>query len=91
MGVFSPYVGGGVGVALFTPEIPDWEDTNLAMAAQVGAGVRMAVSDNVTLDAGYRFKGILDPLWTGKSLGTDDHGMGSLYTHNFQGGASWGF
>ena len=49
------------------------------------------LSDNVTIDAGYRFKGILDPLWTGESLGTDYHGMGTVYTHNFQGAVSWGF
>ena len=91
LGMFSPYVGGGVGVAVFTPDIPDWEDTRLAMAAQVGAGVRMAVGDNLTFDAGYRFKGILDPLWTGTSAGNDDHGMGTVYTHNFLGGVSWGF
>lgn len=91
LGMFSPYVGGGVGLAVFTGDIPDWEDTYLAMAAQVGAGVRMTVTDNVTFDAGYRFKGVLDPLWTGMTAGTNYHGMGTVYTHNFQGGVSWGF
>lgn len=91
IGMFSPYVGGGVGVAVFTPDFDNWEDAQLAMAAQVGAGVRMTVSDNVTVDAGYRFKGILDPLWTGVSASDDYHGMGTIYTHNFQGGVSWGF
>lgn len=59
---FMPYLGGGVGVARITSTLDDdcgcvtGTMTRLAPAAQLGAGVRIAVSDPVSLDIGYRYK-----------------------------------
>lgn len=90
-GMFTPYVGGGVGLAIVMPEIPDWGDTTLAMAGQVGTGIRFAATDNLTIDAGYRFKGIIDPVVTGFCCGDDYHAIGTFYSHNITAGLSWGF
>jgi opacity protein-like surface antigen len=71
---FSPYIGGGVGVAHVDANfgVPPFA-TNLtvtnevsakinaddwALAYQVGAGLLIALSDHVAIDLGYRFKGI---------------------------------
>lgn len=93
VGVVSPYVGGGVGLALFLPDIDEWADPRFAMAAQVGGGVRYAIKDDLTLDLGYRFKGVLDPVASGHNTsGADDeHGAFTYYTHAVTGGLTWDF
>jgi opacity protein-like surface antigen len=71
---FSPYFGGGVGVAHVDADFGVSEfstgsqqiDTfavsinadDWALAYQVGAGLLIALSDHVAIDLGYRFKGI---------------------------------
>ena len=56
---FTPYVGAGVGYAkikgkLKSPVLSDdMSDTNFAW--QVGAGVGYELTENVTMDAGYRY------------------------------------
>lgn len=59
---FTPYLGGGVGIARITGTLTDncgcisGTQTRLAPAAQLGGGVRFAVAAPVTLDIGYRYK-----------------------------------
>jgi opacity protein-like surface antigen len=71
---FSPYIGGGVGVAHvdanfgvppFATNTNETNDVSVkinaddwALAYQVGAGLLIALSDHVAIDLGYRFKGI---------------------------------
>jgi opacity protein-like surface antigen len=71
---FSPYIGGGVGVAHvdanfgvppFATNTGETNDVSVkinaddwALAYQVGAGLLIALSDHFAIDLGYRFKGI---------------------------------
>lgn len=56
---FTPYVGAGVGYAKIKGKLSafgmsdDMSDTNFAW--QVGAGVGYELTENVTMDAGYRY------------------------------------
>ena len=96
MGAFQPYVGGGLGMAFMDVDISydtvneyRAKGTDVALAAQVGSGVRFPVTDSLTLDAGYRFKaamGVFSEGWDG-----DNHMSASHYTHVGQIGASWKF
>ncbi len=85
--MFTPYVGGGLGIG--------WANVNAAtdttfvthfnasgLAFQLGAGVRFDVSDNVSIDAGYRFKDIVGLNYSSDTpmVLTDT----SLASHNFQ-------
>jgi opacity protein-like surface antigen len=70
--MFSPYVGGGVGVAhvdgefgvepfapgapQITPFSASIEGDDWAFAYQLGAGLLIALSEHVAIDLGYRFK-----------------------------------
>jgi opacity protein-like surface antigen len=90
----TPYVGGGLGVG--------WANVNLAtdtsyatnfgssgLAFQIGAGFRFDVSENVMIDAGYRFKDIV-----GLNYGTINYNTiadTSLASHNFQVGLTLKF
>lgn len=50
---FTPYIGGGLGMAFNETSIGDEYRTEFAAAAMAGISYRMR--DNVLLDAGYRF------------------------------------
>jgi opacity protein-like surface antigen len=62
MGAFTPYIGGGVGVAKIDSELDlyggsyAWEADTWTLAGQVGAGVQWKFADNFGLDLGYRLK-----------------------------------
>ena len=57
----TPYIGGGIGYAKLKLNDQYWQDvyaknikdTNFAW--QIGAGVAYAVTDNISIDAGYRY------------------------------------
>lgn len=59
---FTPYLGGGVGLVRVTNTFVDdclciyATQTRLAPAAQLGAGVKVALTDLLALDLGYRYK-----------------------------------
>ena len=56
---FTPYIGGGIGVAKLKGKVSYDEETdsvkNDSFAWQLGAGVSYAMTDNLSLDAGYRY------------------------------------
>jgi opacity protein-like surface antigen len=61
MGAFTPYIGGGVGVAKVNADLTlydsyDWDVDNWTLAGQVGAGLQWKFADNWGLDLGYRLK-----------------------------------
>jgi opacity protein-like surface antigen len=58
---FSPYFGGGIGVGFVdgsSDDVFDIDDSDTALAWQVGAGVRWNFASNMGLDIGYRYRGV---------------------------------
>jgi opacity protein-like surface antigen len=72
-GPITPYIGGGAGVAVMMPNFSADGDTftksAVAPAAQVGAGITYAFSDNLKLDVGYRAKFVFNGTYLGSSSG----------------------
>lgn len=96
-GAFRPYIGGGLGVGFITNDGSyyggenGWNDTGFGLAAQLGGGARIAVSDHVAVDVGYRLKGIVDATFT--DIGREENGgsANSVYSQTVQVGASYAF
>ena len=88
---FTPYVGGGLGIGFARLDENNgsyvYDATGLAF--QLGAGVRFNISENVSIDAGYRFKDIVGLKYNASNgyLLTDT----SLASHNFQVGLTLRF
>jgi opacity protein-like surface antigen len=98
LGMFQPYLGGGVGMALMDVDLDidpgtdhHSKDTTLAFAAQAGSGIRFDLTDTITLDLGYRFKAAMGVLTKGVTGVDNDHSFGSYYTHIGQAGITWKF
>lgn len=59
---FTPYFGAGLGLALVSSTLTDlcgcgaFSNSAIVPAGQLGGGVRISVSDPITLDIGYRYK-----------------------------------
>lgn len=95
----KPYLGGGAGVAIvdgdfhYSGDDADaFNSTEVAFAFQLGAGLRWAVTDNITLDVGYRFRGIDGPTFDGGDfVGSDKYDTDWFYSHNVIAGVSFGF
>jgi len=89
---FTPYIGGGVGVAGVDVNFEqwDWELDGGGFAYQLGAGVKVDVADNIALDLGYRFKSV--PGVTVDDVdGDDDWLTFDLQSHVFQAGLTFSF
>jgi opacity protein-like surface antigen len=81
---FSPYFGGGVGVAHVDGDFgvgafPTGKESDTFSASigadswnfayQIGAGLLIALSDHFAIDLGYRFKGIHNvELWSDNAI-----------------------
>ena len=92
----SFYVGGGLGAALqdIKARQPgtnrrNWDDGGIALAGQLGAGFRVALTDQLSLDAGYRFKIAVDANMQNRN-GTAPATL-TMYNHVVQGGLNWSF
>lgn len=65
---FTPYLGGGAGFAVTMPKVT-WDTSyyfdrgSITPAAQFGAGVKMQVTDNMSVDVGYRAKAVFSHTW----------------------------
>lgn len=66
---FTPYIGGGLGVADIMPNMAFGGNTfttsAFAPAAQLGVGVKFNVADNMSIDLGYRVKDVFNASLTG--------------------------
>jgi opacity protein-like surface antigen len=67
---FTPYVGGGLGLAAIMPNMTidsggTYTTTAFAPAAQLGAGVKFNVGDNMSVDFGYRAKYVFNATIVG--------------------------
>ncbi len=93
--IFTPYVGGGIGMAFLDGQIDmefdgrqysnDMDDTLFAW--HVGGGVGVAVTENVTADLGYRYLGTSTAYGEvgGNEVKTD------ISAHEFSIGVRFGF
>ena len=94
---FTPYVGGGAGVAWVDADTSfngtplGYGDGEVGFAFQLGAGVKVDLTDWVALDVGYRFKGVLDIDFEDAGGAPADFEGGDLYSHNVQAGINFGF
>lgn len=66
----TPYIGGGLGVADVMPNLTldstgTYNTNALAFAGQIGAGVKFALTDNMSVDLGYRAKEVFNASLTG--------------------------
>jgi len=66
MGGISPYVGGGLGVGFVNVDVDSIEGVGLdasgdetGFAYQLGGGLMWSLTDNVALDLGYRWRGVM--------------------------------
>ncbi|MGE0008820.1 MAG: outer membrane protein [Parvibaculaceae bacterium] len=99
----KPYIGGGAGLAIVDADVgypdstdfdPIFDDSQVAFAFQVGAGLRWQAWEHVTLDVGYRLRGIDGPKFDGEVdlfQGIDEYNAGWMWSHNVIGGISLGF
>jgi opacity protein-like surface antigen len=96
----KPYIGGGAGIAIVDANGIGYEDdsarydsSEVAFAFQLGAGLRWVVWDNVTLDVGYRLRGIDGPTFdsTDSFPNQSNFDANFIYSHNVIGGISIGF
>ncbi|MBC8018706.1 MAG: porin family protein [Verrucomicrobia bacterium] len=80
---FTPYVGGGLGVATVyvgritnsTGFLLSNKDDDTVFAYQIGTGVGINVGSNVTLDLGYRYFGTTDPEFNDFKAEFDSHNL----------------
>jgi opacity protein-like surface antigen len=98
----NPYVGGGAGVAIVDGDIaysPDdgddspYDSSEVAFAFQLGAGLRWNAFENITLDIGYRLRGIDGPTFGNSDhfIPSPDYDADMIISHNIIGGISVGF
>jgi len=65
--LWTPYLGGGIGVALVSLDSVTvsktlvLDDTDLVFAYQIGAGVDYSISENLSFDLAYRFFATTNP------------------------------
>ena len=92
LGGWKPYIGGGVGFAHHTisasaPVGSTGKADDTTFAWQIGAGVGIDVTDNLTVDIGYRFTDLGRPQGPGASpFYVDD-----FYSHEFRIGLRYDF
>lgn len=87
---FQPYIGGGLGTGLLIAEESEdnnWDDSSIGLAGQLGAGLRIALSDRIALDAGYRLRAVIDASL--HSVDGDSNSVYSYYSHSVQLGLSY--
>ena len=100
----KPYFGGGAGIAIVDGDVgydpvafpdfsPIFDQSKVAFAFQAGAGLRWRAWENVTLDVGYRLRGIDGPTFDSEVTGPDltiDYDADWIFSHNIIGGISFG-
>lgn len=92
IGGVKPYVGGGVGFAVHQidsslPVGSTGSRTDTTLAWQVGAGVGIDVTDNLTVDIGYRFT----DLGLAQSAGATPFHIDDNFSHEFRIGLRYDF
>ncbi len=86
----TPYAGGGLGLgyATYSNRGSGYKDSDTGFMFQLGTGIKWAVTEKVSLDFGYRFRGLLNLKF--KDLGLVDK-RNDYLGHNFIVGMTFGF
>jgi len=93
---FTPYVGGGLGMAkvdgdtFFDDDVYGYGPGETKFAYQVGAGVSYGINDRMSLDVGYRYKAV-DGVNFDDSDGGGVYENGDVHTHTLQAGLRFDF
>ena len=93
---FTPYAGGGLGIGWANGNTlwfsdQGYDDGEIGFAFQLGAGLKYDISDYVSFDLGYRFKGIADIDFQNTNPATAPFEGGDLYSNNVQLGLTYRF
>lgn len=95
---FTPYVGGGAGAAWVNGSIDydssawghgDGRGTNFAF--QLGGGLKFDLTENASVDLGYRYKSILNVDFKNRGAGEPNLENGDVNSHNVQLGLTYSF
>lgn len=92
---FTPYFGAGLGMAIIdarmrVDDILEADDVQTSFAGQVGLGLRLTATENLTFDFGYRYKVAMNTLLRGTGV-SEDHSDATIENHVVQAGLAWGF
>ncbi len=94
---FTPYIGGGMGAGWadastsFGGGAFGYGDGELGFAFQLGAGLKFDLSENASIDLGYRYKSILNVNFDEVGGGLNAFTSGDVNSHNVQLGLTYSF
>ena len=85
---FTPYIGGGLGIGWANADVTIGSNEGLingssSFAFQIGGGVKIAATDKVDIDIGYRFKDLTGVVFTDRDNPINFAPV-ALTSHNFQ-------
>ncbi|MDE2384598.1 MAG: porin family protein [Alphaproteobacteria bacterium] len=96
-GMVTPYVGGGAGIGWANADVTfigtggeGFVNGSGGFAFQVGGGIKIAASENIDIDIGYRLKDLTNVVFTDRDFPVN-FGPVSLVSHNFQVGMTYKF
>ena len=86
----TPYAGGGLGFgyATYSNRGSGYKDSDTGFMFQLGTGIKWAMTEKMSLDIGYRFRGLLNLKFHDNGL-TDKRN--DYYGHNVIVGITFGF
>ena len=90
MGNFRLYAGAGLGIATVENDIKtasgatSFDSSNEGFTYQIGAGLRIPVSDRGTIDLGYRYRSVLDLCYESKTTAKTVYDDIDFNTHSLQ-------
>jgi opacity protein-like surface antigen len=91
---FTPYVGGGVGAGWSSAHVDAGgygagDGIKPGLAFQLGAGLKMAISEQVSLDLGYRYKSLHNIDFENFGTAGGSYDGNNLNSHNVQLGITY--
>ncbi len=89
-GKVTPYAGGGLGLAYtgYSDKTTPLKDHDTGFIFQLGLGAKWALSEKISLDIGYRFRGIPGLKFSSPAISVRDN---DYYGHNVIVGVTFSF